>query len=417
MIIRRSLPHIRNNVPVQTNGCRATGMATAQRSPAESLLRQARELDPDDGGTATLPAALLLWQLREMRACDSYDGDWVDEVGDEEEEEPEEIWATAIQARHNEAVRLLEHVLRADPTNASAAVGLLAVREADWTCRRPAVVLADRGYDHDKNRRLIRELQIRPLIARRGTAHGSGLAKHRYVAERTLALLSLIAPSFRRHRGSSACGAERSPGRGTGWQSPAAFVHLGFHLLCADRQLWQSQPFDHYRLQRQHADHPRPASNITSAPIDRFMKAVRGASKACWAASFAVVGFGGVFVQAVVIVVVAVFFLGMGLFGLAAPAALIRPFRIIADSSEARNEVRAVYGGFGVAVSALLLVALADAAGMRTGVVITVAVSLLGMALGRLVGRAIEQPAAFYPVWCYFWVEVTVGGALLASVI
>ncbi|GAA1773035.1 hypothetical protein GCM10009734_97490 [Nonomuraea bangladeshensis] len=76
-----------------------------------------------------------------------------------------------------------------------------------------------------------------------------------------------------------------------------------------------------------------------------------------------------------------------------------------------------MYGGFGVAVSALLLVALADAAGMRTGVVITVAVSLLGMALGRLVGRAIEQPAAFYPVWCYFWVEVTAGGALLASVI
>ncbi|UBU17818.1 hypothetical protein [Nonomuraea gerenzanensis] len=105
---------------------------SAQRSPAESLLRQARGLDPDDGGTATLLAALLLWQLREMRACDPYDGDWVDEVGDEEEE-PEEIWATAIQARHNEAVRLLEHVLRADPTNASAAVGLLAVREADWT--------------------------------------------------------------------------------------------------------------------------------------------------------------------------------------------------------------------------------------------------------------------------------------------
>jgi hypothetical protein len=34
----------------------------------------------------------------------------------------------------------------------------------------PDVVLADRGYDHDKYRRLVRELGIRPLIARRNTA-------------------------------------------------------------------------------------------------------------------------------------------------------------------------------------------------------------------------------------------------------
>ncbi|WP_433214559.1 DUF4345 family protein [Microtetraspora malaysiensis] len=120
--------------------------------------------------------------------------------------------------------------------------------------------------------------------------------------------------------------------------------------------------------------------------------------------------------QAVVIVVVAVFFLGMGLFGLVAPATLIRPFRMIADSSEARSEVRAVYGGFGVAVGGLLLMSLADAGGMRTGVVVTVAVSLLGMAFGRLVGRAVERPAAFYPVWCYFWVEVAAGSTLLANV-
>ncbi|MFF3667218.1 DUF4345 domain-containing protein [Microtetraspora malaysiensis] len=117
-----------------------------------------------------------------------------------------------------------------------------------------------------------------------------------------------------------------------------------------------------------------------------------------------------------VIVVVAVFFLGMGLFGLVAPATLIRPFRMIADSSEARSEVRAVYGGFGVAVGGLLLMSLADAGGMRTGVVVTVAVSLLGMAIGRLVGRAVERPAAFYPVWCYFWVEVAAGSTLLANV-
>ncbi|UBU13786.1 DUF4345 family protein [Nonomuraea gerenzanensis] len=120
--------------------------------------------------------------------------------------------------------------------------------------------------------------------------------------------------------------------------------------------------------------------------------------------------------QAVVITVVAVFFFGMGVFGLVAPAALIRPFRMVADSAEARSEVRAVYGGFGVAAGGVLLVALADVGGMRTGVVITVAVALLGMAFGRLVGRVVERSAGFYPVWCYFWVEVVASGALLASV-
>jgi transposase len=55
--------------------------------------------------------------------------------------------------------------------------------------RRPACLLADRGYDHDKYRRLVWAKGIRPRIARRGTAHGSGLGVHRYVVERTIGLL------------------------------------------------------------------------------------------------------------------------------------------------------------------------------------------------------------------------------------
>ncbi|WP_442788398.1 IS5 family transposase [Kitasatospora sp. YST-16] len=55
--------------------------------------------------------------------------------------------------------------------------------------RRPDVVLADRGYDHDKYRRMVRELDIRPLIARRNTGHGSGLGVQRWVVERAFALL------------------------------------------------------------------------------------------------------------------------------------------------------------------------------------------------------------------------------------
>ncbi len=55
--------------------------------------------------------------------------------------------------------------------------------------RRPGVLYADRGYDHDIYRRQVRDLGIRPLIARPGTEHGSGLGKNRWVVEAAFALL------------------------------------------------------------------------------------------------------------------------------------------------------------------------------------------------------------------------------------
>ena len=55
--------------------------------------------------------------------------------------------------------------------------------------RRPDRVTADRGYDHDKHRRLLRQRHITPEIARRQTEHGSGLGHARWVVERTFAWL------------------------------------------------------------------------------------------------------------------------------------------------------------------------------------------------------------------------------------
>ena len=55
--------------------------------------------------------------------------------------------------------------------------------------RRPHRVTADRGYDHDKYRRLLWQRQIKPEIARRQTEHGSGIGRHRWVVERTFAWL------------------------------------------------------------------------------------------------------------------------------------------------------------------------------------------------------------------------------------
>jgi transposase len=55
--------------------------------------------------------------------------------------------------------------------------------------QRPDRLYADRGYDHDKYRKQVRAVGITPVIARRGTEHGSGLGAHRWVVEQSFALL------------------------------------------------------------------------------------------------------------------------------------------------------------------------------------------------------------------------------------
>lgn len=116
-----------------------------------------------------------------------------------------------------------------------------------------------------------------------------------------------------------------------------------------------------------------------------------------------------------VIIVVSVFFLAMGLYALAAPAALARPFQLKVDTPESRSEIRAVYGGFGVAIAALLVAAAFDVGGIRTGAVIAVGVALAGMALGRLVSRLLDNSTAFYPIWFYFCIEVVAAGLLFIA--
>ncbi|WP_067812843.1 DUF4345 domain-containing protein [Actinomadura kijaniata] len=117
--------------------------------------------------------------------------------------------------------------------------------------------------------------------------------------------------------------------------------------------------------------------------------------------------------EQVVVAGMAVFFLAMGLYGLAAPAALVRPFGMEAATADARTEVRAVYGGFGVAVAAALVLAVMREEA-RDGIVLAVGMALGGMAFGRLVARCVERPSGFYPSWFYFWVEAAGALALAA---
>jgi transposase len=55
--------------------------------------------------------------------------------------------------------------------------------------QHPDKLYADRGYDSDPHRADLRGRGIEPVIARRGTPHGSGLGVYRWVAERGLAWL------------------------------------------------------------------------------------------------------------------------------------------------------------------------------------------------------------------------------------
>lgn len=69
---------------------------------------------------------------------------------------------------------------------------------------RPKRLFADRGYDYDRYRCLLRKRGIKPFVARRGVAHGSGLGRTRWVVERTFAWPH----QFRRLRISYECRAD-----------------------------------------------------------------------------------------------------------------------------------------------------------------------------------------------------------------
>ena len=115
-----------------------------------------------------------------------------------------------------------------------------------------------------------------------------------------------------------------------------------------------------------------------------------------------------------VIAVIGVFFAGMGCYALAAPDAIIRPFGITLGSSAARSEVRAVYGGFGLAIAGVLGYAAVADGGVRTGILIAVGAALAGMAFGRIVAAVLDERTAFYPNWFYCLVEAVAAAALFA---
>jgi transposase len=84
--------------------------------------------------------------------------------------------------------------------------------------QRPEELYGDRAYDSKAKREALRARGIRPKIARRNTAHGSGLGRRRWVVERSLAWLH----QFRRLRTRF----DRSA------KVHQAFLTLGIALVC-----------------------------------------------------------------------------------------------------------------------------------------------------------------------------------------
>jgi Domain of unknown function (DUF4345) len=115
------------------------------------------------------------------------------------------------------------------------------------------------------------------------------------------------------------------------------------------------------------------------------------------------------------VVAVAAVFAGMGAYALAAPAGVLAMFGVRVESAEGRNEVRAVYGGFGLAVASLLVVAAIGSGAVHDGILLAIGFAVAGMAAGRLLARVVDRPARFYPVWFWFWAEVAMAAALLGA--
>ncbi len=88
----------------------------------------------------------------------------------------------------------------------------------------------------------------------------------------------------------------------------------------------------------------------------------------------------------------------MGLGAIAAPVLVTRQFDILELTAAGRNEVRSVYGGFGVAMAAMFALALWRPE-LRSGICLTTAAALTGMAGGRLLSALIDRRIGRYPLF------------------
>jgi len=107
------------------------------------------------------------------------------------------------------------------------------------------------------------------------------------------------------------------------------------------------------------------------------------------------------------------FFALMGVTALINPRFLQSSLGITFDTINARSEVRAVYGGFGLFVAVALATGLYDST-LQAGIFLAVALALFGMAFGRIVSALQERPTTI--IWLFFGGEVVLATLLVMNV-
>jgi Domain of unknown function (DUF4345) len=110
----------------------------------------------------------------------------------------------------------------------------------------------------------------------------------------------------------------------------------------------------------------------------------------------------------------ALFFGMIGVSAMIRPRNLLRGFSIEAHEAESRNEIRAVYGGFPMAVAALLMFSL-KRPDLSDGILFTLAISSAGMALGRIVSVLIDRKLGRYPA-TYIFLELVVASMIASNI-
>lgn len=111
-------------------------------------------------------------------------------------------------------------------------------------------------------------------------------------------------------------------------------------------------------------------------------------------------------------VLIAALYFFMGFKGLFDPAGVGSIFGMEDLTGAVRNEFRAVYGGFGVAFAGLLLYAWFVLVGeRRSAILLCLSILTFGMAAGRVVSFAMEQPGNSYPM-IFLVTEILLGAAM-----
>ena len=108
-------------------------------------------------------------------------------------------------------------------------------------------------------------------------------------------------------------------------------------------------------------------------------------------------------------------FAAMGGWALARPTRVVDRFGIDVTTLDGRNEIGAVYGGFGVAVAALLVFAATTDGRGELWIPSIVSVQCLGMATGRIVSMARDRTRGSRTVWLFVVVELALAVALFGS--